>query len=106
MLTAHTPAHSDAHTHSCFSRTHNLSAVTAVAAAVATVAVATCTATAGAAASATSETSATCLAMSRVEGPRGHQPETPHPCQRAVRPGTRMQETDRVQMTRTCRGNA
>ncbi len=35
-----------------------------------------------------------CLAMSRAEGPRGHQLEILHPCQRAVRPGTRMQETD------------
>ncbi len=46
-----------------------------------------------------------CLATSRVEGPRGHQLETPHPCQRAARPGTRMQETDHVQMTlMICRG--
>jgi hypothetical protein len=43
--------------------------------------------------------------MSRVEGPHGHQLETPHQCQRAVRPGTRMQETDHVQMTLICRGN-
>jgi hypothetical protein len=43
--------------------------------------------------------------MSRVQGPRGHKLETPHPCQPAARPGTRMQETDHVQMTRICRGN-
>ncbi len=46
-----------------------------------------------------------CLATSRVEGPRGHQLGTPHPRQRAVRPGARVQETGHVQKTRICRGN-
>ena len=40
-----------------------------------------------------------------MEGPRGHLLETAHPCQLAARPGTRMQETDQVQMTLICRGN-
>ncbi len=43
-------------------------------------------------------------AVSRVEGPRGHQLETPHPCQLAVRPGSET-DSDHVQMTLICRGN-